>query len=110
METPTYTIRGLFTPRVPKPRSRRVWGIDLAQVWLPLFTATNTKGDTAIPSEALGSPLRLGYDKAGAVRFSQTGRPVVRVAKEIADNVRLAKEDFTSHLINYTESVIKDNP
>jgi len=66
-------------------------------------------GDTAIPSEAIGCPLRLGYDKAGAVRFTQSGRPVVRVAKEIGDSVRLVRDNFTANLLNYTGNVIKDN-
>ncbi len=107
-ETPSY-IKSLLTPTTKKPQGRRVWSIDLEQVWLPFFTAANAMGDTAIPSEALGCPLRLGYDKAGAVRFSQSGRPLVRVAKEIGDNVRLVRDNFTANLLNYAGSVIRDN-
>jgi len=66
-------------------------------------------GDTAIPSDALGCPLRLAYDKAGAVRFSQAGRPVIRVAKEISDNVRLVRDNFTANLINYAGEVMNQN-
>jgi len=66
-------------------------------------------GDTAIPSQAIGCPLRLGYDKAGAVRFSQAGRPVIRVAKEIGDNIRLVRDNFTANLLNYAGAVIRDN-
>ena len=73
METPNY-IKSLVTPNTKQPQGRKVWSIDLQQVWLPFFTATNTMGDTAIPSEAIGCPLRLGYDKAGQVRFSQAGK------------------------------------
>ena len=62
METPNY-IKSLLIPSIKKPQGRRVWSIDLEQVWLPFFTATNTMGDTAIPVDALGCPLRLGYDK-----------------------------------------------
>jgi len=108
MESPNY-IKSLLIPSIKKPQGRRVWSIDLEQVWLPFFTATNTQGDTAIPVDALGCPLRLGYDKAGAVRFTQAGRPVVRVAKEIGDNVRLVRDNFTANLLNYAGSVIKDN-
>ena len=82
MESPSY-IKSLLIPSIRKPQGRRVWSIDLEQVWLPFFTATNTQGDTAIPSASLGCPLRLGYDKTGAVRFTQAGRPVVRIAKEL---------------------------
>jgi len=108
MESPSY-IKSLLIPSIRKPQGRRVWSIDLEQVWLPFFLATNTMGDTAIPSDALGCPLRLGYDKAGAVRFTQAGRPVVRVAKEIGDSVRLVRDNFTANLLNYAGSVIKDN-
>ena len=107
METPNY-IKSLLTPTTKQPQGRRVWSIDLQQVWLPFFTATNTMGDTAIPSQAIGCPLRLGYDKTGAVRFSQAGRPVIRVAKELADNVRLVRDNFTANLLNYAGAVIRD--
>ena len=109
METPNY-IKSLLTPTTKQPQGRKVWSIDLQQVWLPFFTATNTMGDTAIPSEAIGCPLRLGYDKAGQVRFSQAGRPVIRIAKEIADNVRLVRENFTAGLQGYANMVITQNP
>jgi len=109
MESPNY-IKSLLIPNIKKPQGRRVWSIDLEQVWLPFFIATNTQGDTAIPVDALGCPLRLGYDRAGAVRFTQAGRPVVRVAKEIGDSVRLVRDNFTANLLNYAGSVIKDNP
>ena len=108
METPNY-IKSLVTPTTKQPQGRKVWSIDFQQVWLPFFTATNTMGDTAIPSEAIGCPLRLGYDKAGQVRFSQAGRPVIRVAKEIADNVKMVRDNFTANLLNYAGSVMRDN-
>jgi hypothetical protein len=109
MNTPSY-IKSLVTPTTKRPQGRRVWSIDLEQVWLPFFTATNAMGDTAIPSEAIGCPLRLGYDKAGAVRFTQSGRPVIRIAKEISDNVRLVRDNFTANLLNYAGNVMRDNP
>ncbi len=108
MESPNY-IKSLLTPTTKQPQGRRVWSIDLEQVWLKFFTATNAMGDTAIPSQAIGCPLRLGYDKTGAVRFTQAGRPVIRVAKEIADNVRLVRDNFTANLLNYAGAVIRDN-
>ena len=108
MDTPTY-IKSLFTPNAKQPQGRKVWSIDLQAVWLPFFTATNAMGDTAIPSDAIGAPLRLGYDKAGAVRFGQSGKPVVRVAKEIADNVRLVRDNFTANLLSYAGQVQAEN-
>ena len=62
MESPNY-IKSLLIPSIKKPQGRKVWSIDLEQVWLPFFTATNTQGDTAIPVDALGCPLRLGSIK-----------------------------------------------
>jgi hypothetical protein len=107
--TPSY-IKSLLVPNTKKPQGRKVWSIDLETVWIPFFTATNTVGDTVIPSDALGCPMRLAYDKAGAVRFSQSGRPVIRVAKELSDNVRLVRDNFTANLINFAGEVMRDNP
>ena len=109
MNTPNY-IKSLLAPNTKKPQGRKVWSIDLETVWLPFFNATNTMGDTAIPSDALGCPMRLAYDKSGAVRFSQSGRPVVRVAKELSDNVRLVRDNFTANLINYAGEVMTEHP
>ena len=107
--TPKY-IKSLLAPTVKKSQGRKVWSIDLQTVWVPFFTATNAMGDTAIPSDAIGAPLRLGYDKAGAVRFSQSGRPVIRVAKELADNIRLVRDNFTANLLNYAGGVSNEHP
>ncbi len=108
MNTPSY-IKSLLVPTAKQPNGRKVWSIDLQAVWLPFFTATNTMGDTAIPNEAIGCPLRLGYDKTGAVRFSQAGRPVIKVAKELGESIRLVRDNFTANLLNYAGSVIRDN-
>lgn len=108
METPTY-IKALLTPTAKAPAGRKVWSIDLQAVWLPFFTATNAMGDTAIPAGAIGCPLRLGYDKAGAVRFTPAGRPVVKVAKDLADSVRMVKDNFTANLLSYAGNVIKEH-
>jgi hypothetical protein len=110
METPNYIKSLLIPSNGNKPRARRVWGIDLELVWLPFFLATNTMGDTAIPADALGAPLRLGYNADGSVKFSKTGRPVTRVARDIADSVRLVRDNFTAGLLAYAKGVITDNP
>ena len=108
-DTPNY-IRALLVPNGKKPAGKRVWSIDLEAIWLPFFTATNTMGDTAIPADALGAPLRLGYNADGSVKFSKTGRPVLKVAKDIADSVRLIRENFATGLIVYATQVSADNP
>jgi hypothetical protein len=109
MKTPNY-IKSLLSPTTKKPQGRKVWSVDLESVWLPFFTATNAMGDTAIPSDAIGCPLRLGYDKTGAVKFSQNGRPVVQVAKELSNAVKLVRDNFTANLINYAGDVMNNCP
>jgi len=110
MESPNY-IKSLLRPNGSKPSGRRVWSVDLETVWLPFFTATNTMGETNIAHDALGAPLRLGYEKDGSVRFSpNTGRPVVKVAKELQDNVKLVRENFVAGLMAYTHEVFTENP
>jgi len=109
METPQY-IKSLLMPNGKQPKGRRVWSIDLETVWLPFFTATNTMGETEIPADALGAPLRLAYEADGSVKFSKTGRPVTKVAKEIGDSVKLVKENFTASLLAYANGVIAENP
>lgn len=108
-DTPNY-IKSLLMPNPKKATARRVWGIELELVWLPFFTATNAQGDSAIPSDALGCPLRLGYEADGSVKFSKTGRPVTKVVKELADSVRMVKDNFTAGLLAYAGEVYTDNP
>jgi len=108
-DTPNY-IKSLLLPNGKKPTGRRVWSLDLESIWLPFFTATNLQGDTAIPLDALGAPLRLAYAQDGSVKFSKSGRPVVRVAKPIADSVKLVRDNFAANLVAYAEGVAQDNP
>jgi len=106
MEVPNY-IAALLQPQPSKPVGRKVWSIDLETVWLPFFHATNVVKATAIPSEALGAPLRLAYEKDGSVRFSESGRPVIRVAKEISDQVKVVRENFTANLLSFAGKVAR---
>ena len=105
--TPNY-IKSLLLPNAKSPQGRRVWSIDLETVWLPFLTATNTMGDTAIPLDALGCPIRLAYDKDGSVRFSKSGRVVSKVAKPISDSVTLIRQNFVANLQQYSEQVATD--
>ncbi|MBA7469518.1 hypothetical protein ES705_32888 [subsurface metagenome] len=106
-ETPNY-IKNLLLPTTKSPVGRRVWSIDLETTWLPFFMATNAMGDTAIPADALGSPIRLAYDRDGSVKFSKTGRPVTRVAKPISASVTLIRQNFVANLQQYAEQVATD--
>jgi hypothetical protein len=109
METPQY-IKALLRPNGSKPKGRKVWSVDLETVWLPFFTASNVTGDTHIPNEALGAPLRLAYQADGSVKFSNTGRPVIRVAKELQDNIKLVRENFVAGLTAFAQTVIDRQP
>jgi len=105
MSAPAY-IKNLLRPNGQKPSGRKVWSIDLESVWLPFFTATNTEGITLIPSEALGAPLRLAYELDGSVKFnSKTGKPVIKVVKDVSDQIRLVRENFVAGLQQYVTSV-----
>ncbi len=108
METPNY-IQALLKPNAGKPQGRKVWSIDLETVWLPFFTATNAMSQSNIPSDALGAPLRLAYNPDGSVKFSKSGRPVIKVAKDISDNVKLVRENFIAGLTEYSHSVFTEH-
>jgi hypothetical protein len=99
----------LVKPAPSRPQARKAWSIDLENTWLPFFHSTNLEGHTKISLEALGAPLRLGYNPDGSVRFSKTGRPIIRIVKDISDNVRLVRENFVAGLQSYAHEVITAN-
>ena len=107
--TPGY-ISTLLQPMAERGSDRRAWSIPLQGVWLPFFTATNTQGETAIHAEVLGAPLRLVREKDGTPRFSKTGRPVIRVVKELSDQIRIVRENFTYGLLSYADTIQKARP
>ena len=109
METPSY-IKALLAPNGGKQRGRRIWSIELESVLLPFFTASNVNGDTAIPAEALGAPLRLAFAKDGSPKFTANGKPQLKVAKELSDEVRLMRENLVAGLMAYTRTVANENP
>ena len=101
----------LLRPAPIRTAERKVWGIGLETVVVPFLTATNVCNKTAIPSEALGAPLRLQYDKDGQPKFSdRTGKPIIRVAGEIGQQVRLMRENYTANLAHFTATVLKAEP
>jgi len=106
LKTPTY-IKGLVSPRNGQAgASRKVWSIDL-ETWRGFFTATNVAGETDIPRDAIGAPLRAARAKDGSIRFNDDGHPIVRVAKPLNDAVKLVRENFTAGLMDYTAAVAK---
>jgi hypothetical protein len=103
-------IASLLKPVTNKSSSRKVWAVDLETVWLPFFTATNATGSTSIPHEALGAPLRLGTNKDGSVKFGSTGKPVVKIAKELNQAVSMVRENFVAGLQAHAHDVFTNQP
>lgn len=101
-------IKSLVKPNA-KAQGRKVWGVDLNTVWLPFFTATNAMNETTISVEAIGCPLRLATNPDGSVKFSKSGKPIIRVEKQLAENVRLVRENFIAGLQGYTEDVFTNH-
>lgn len=93
-----------------KPRDRRQWGFGLNTFWVPLMTALNVEGVTAIPSDALGAPLRLRRDKeTGEVKFGNNGKPSTYVAVPIAEEVRAQMEAYEQRGLQHVADVAKAN-
>ena len=107
--TPGY-IAALLQPRPAKATDRRAWSIPVFGVWVPFFTTTNTEGQTHISAEALGAPLRLQREQDGTPRFSKTGRPVIRVAREQSEQVRIARDNTILGYLAYADTVRKAYP
>ena len=93
-----------------KVDDRKVWSVPMNGVWLPFFMATNTTGNTAISADVLGAPLRLQREKDGTPKLSSSGKPVVRVVKELNDQVKLVRENFMAGLVHYAHTVQKEMP
>ncbi len=109
MKTPVY-IASLVKPVQQQPKGKKVWNVDLEAVWLPFFTATNIQGDTNIPREALGAPLRLQREKDGTPKFSTSGRPVIRVNAELNQQIKFVRENMVFNMLNFAAQVQKSNP
>ena len=100
----------LLKPQAKPANDRRSWGIPVLGVLIPFFTATNAAGETAIAADVLGAPLRLGRDKDGTPKFSQSGKPVVRLAGELTAQVRIMRENFIYGMTRYHTQVVEAMP
>ena len=102
-------ISALVTPGPGAASGKKSWSVDVESVWVPFFTATNAQGDTNVSPETLGAPIRLAVDKPGVVRFTANGRPSMRIAPELTQQIRVVRENFIASLMNYTGTVIEEN-
>ena len=107
--TPGY-ISALLQPRPERAADRRAWSIPVFGVWVPFFTATNTAGETRLSTEALGAPVRLAREKDGSAKIADSGRPVIRLVKELSDQVRMVRENFQAGLVAYAEGIVRTMP
>lgn len=102
-------ITSLVTPGPGVQSGKKSWSVDVESVWVPFFTATNTMGDTEISPETLGAPIRLATDKAGNVRFTQSGRPSMRIAPELTQQIRIVRENFVASLMDFSGTVMEEH-
>ncbi len=102
-------ISALVSPGPGSASGKKSWSIDVETVLVPFFTATNAMGDTQLSPETLGAPIRLGIQKDGSVRFTQTGRPSMRIAPELTQQVKILRENLTASLVAYTGEVIEEH-
>ena len=97
-----------------KPVSRKAWGIDVATIWQPYFTAAKVAGaidDTDLPDDELGAPFRLRRDRdTNEVRFSSSGRPMFFVAPHLNDLVNRARDNYVAGLMAQTAAVMDERP
>lgn len=107
--TPNY-IKALLAPTKSSRGSRRAWSIDVESVWVPFFTATNVMGETNLADDVLGAPIRLAKGKDGEVRFTTSGRPVMRLHPELNAQIGMVRENFVAGLQAYTGSVQEERP
>lgn len=103
-------IQSLLAPTTKGGPERKAWSIGLEAVWVPFFIATNVMGQTDIPSDVLGAPLRLNKTKDGEIRFSANGRPVMKIAPELNSQINLVRENFAASLINTAAAVAEERP
>jgi len=103
-------VHTLLVPTGRNPQERKAWSIGMESVWVPFFSATNVMGETNVPDDVLGMPLRLAKSKDGAIRFSDSGRPVMRVAPELNAQIGIVRENFVASLQAYTGMVQDERP
>ncbi|MDD5060890.1 MAG: hypothetical protein PHN44_01220 [Candidatus Marinimicrobia bacterium] len=105
-------FKSLVTPMPAKAATRRVKSFDVDML-VQFGYAQNAVKNTNIPLEALGAPYRLAIGKDGEVKFSASGRPSIRVAKEIVSfgttihqNVVAQIQAETARIFNEQEETI----
>lgn len=103
-------VKAMVTPRHKPVSEKRAWSIAVESVWVPFYMATNTAGLTEIGSEALAHPVEIAYGKDGLPRFTDDGRPIMRVNKTLASQVRTARDNYENQLRDFTRNIQAEMP
>lgn len=103
-------VKSMLKPQAKSGGDKRAWSISVRTTWVPFFTATNVKGLTAIEPDVLGAPERLARDKDGGIRFSKSGRPVMRVHPVLAEQVKTARDYYEANLLGFVGNVAREMP
>lgn len=106
----TDDVKSMFTPRLKKGGDRKVWSIDLHTVWIPVFTAANTRGDQDIAPDVLGAPLRLAKSEDGTILFTKAGLPRMKVHPVLAEKVKVARDNIVAGMLEYVGDTAREMP
>jgi hypothetical protein len=103
-------IKVMLTPTLKKGGDKRAWSIPVTTTWVPFFTATNVKGLTTIEPDVLGAPLRLAKNEDGSIKFTKAGRPMTKVHPILAEQVKVARENYEADLLAFAGNVAREMP
>ena len=103
-------ISSLIKPCPKAEGDKRAWSIPVFGVWVPFYTAKNATGEAHISHEALGAPVRLAKDGDGSIKFTKSGRPALKLVKELADQVRIVKDNLVASLVTDTQNIRQAMP
>ena len=103
-------VKSMVTPRHKPVSEKRAWSIGVQSVWVPFYMATNAAGLTEVDSHSLAHPVEIAYGKDGLPRFTEDGRPVMRINKALAGQVRTARENYEGQLREFVRNIQAEMP
>jgi hypothetical protein len=103
-------ITSMLKPQFKSGSEKRAWSIGIRTTWVPFYTATNAAGKSSIPADVLGAPERLARNKDGSIKFSKSGRPVMRVHPVLAEKVKICRDNYEADLLGYVGRISSEMP
>jgi hypothetical protein len=101
-------IKSLVTPQPTKTvLSRRVKSFDV-EMLRTFAVAQNVEGNTSIPLDAIGAPYRLATAKDGTIKFGATGKPSIRIAKELVAFGTMIHQNIVAGILADTSRVFTE--